>query len=331
MNHQSIILSIILVSIICVYGCADGNNYTPVKIERFDKDLIISLDSSSDKVSKDLFINKYSDLINIYCNRVLRCSTANDTVNDPLGNISIIYKNGDFRKLYDDTEKEFKELSETENELTIGFGRYSEIFPDKTIPVIYSHVSGFAQSVITSDSLISIALDNYLGEDYAGYKGVFYDYQLKDRSKSRIAPDVMRAWLYTEFPDKRENKTLADRMIYEGAVLYTLQKLLPDRTVFDLLNYNNDRIKWSKENEKNIWQFILKSNHLYSTDAVVSAKYINNAPYNMFLGKEAPGELGRWIGYKIVSGYIDNTNDGELRKLLSDPGNTIEILKKSGY
>ncbi|MEG1573594.1 MAG: hypothetical protein RR341_00755 [Bacteroidales bacterium] len=276
-------------------------------------------------------MRNFGELLKIYGCGVLRCNASDASDSSILNQISTIYSDRDFRKLYDDTQAEFCDISDIESEVSTAFGIYSQLFPSKTIPAIYTHVSGFSQSVVTSDSLVSVALDNYMGKDYPGYKGVFYNYQLKSKTKERITPDILKAWLYTEFPDNRMTKTLADGMIYEGSVLYTMGKMLPKHAIFELLNYNEEQISWCEENEKNIWGFILRSNHLYSSDAIIYAKYLNDAPYNLFFGKESPGELGKWLGYKIVSGYIDNMGEDKLLQLLSCQWNTIEVLKDSEY
>ncbi|MCD7849188.1 MAG: hypothetical protein LUH63_05295 [Parabacteroides sp.] len=52
------------------------------------------------------------------------------------------------------------------------------------------HVSGFNQNVLVGDSLLSISIDKYLGEEYPLYQEFFYDFQSRLMTPGHIAPQL---------------------------------------------------------------------------------------------------------------------------------------------
>ncbi|MBR4119268.1 MAG: hypothetical protein IKK64_04230 [Bacteroidales bacterium] len=293
-------------------------------INRFDKDLLYISENYTDSAFS-VFENKYADLFAIYYHSILKGSSDSLDAKSKVEFISSILKNSHFNKLYKDVIQEFPTMEKEELILSKAYVRYSKIFKDSYIPKIYTHVSPFGYSIITSDSLISISLDNYLGCDYEGYDGIFYKYQLPKKERKMIVPDIFRGWLYAKYPHNTEN--LIDGMIYEGAIIYVIEKILDNYKVDDILAYDKEKIKWCEENESLIWDAIIKSNHLYSNDPFIYSKYINEAPYCSALNGDVPGEIGKWIGYKIVSKYIAKMEIEDIVNILKGEYNIIDILK----
>lgn len=331
---KSVILHI-LTALQCfmLLSCSAWNNsgLKTVEIKRFDIDLLNAF--NSDTVDYNMFAMEYPAILNIYATGIIRCSLPGDSTGKLISDLKSVYSgSAEFRNLYEETERSYSDISDIEKELSDGFESYLHFFPDKSIPEMCSHISGFSQSIIVADSLISISLDNYLGEVYPGYKGVFFDYQLKGRRRDRIATDVFTVCLYNDFPYNGKTRRVIDGMIYEGSIIYVLSRILRDRSLPDILNYSQEQMKWSNENEENIWSYIVKSGHIYSSNPLVYSKYMNDAPYTSFFGPESPDRLGRFIGYRIIERYIGKTGTEQgIRKILNGEYDTTDILIKSGY
>ena len=45
------------------------------------------------------------------------------------------------------------------------------------IPMIYTQISAFNESIVLSDSVLGISLDKYMGEDYPLYKRFFFKFR----------------------------------------------------------------------------------------------------------------------------------------------------------
>ena len=65
-----------------------------------------------------------------------------------------------------DVETRFPNLDEVEKGLTKGFKKLKKEVPEIKIPLVYSQVSAFNESIVLSDTLLGISLDKYMGEDY---------------------------------------------------------------------------------------------------------------------------------------------------------------------
>ena len=307
--------------LLCQCCNSKDNNYS---INRFDKDLLYLSDNYSDSAFF-AFDEKYSDLFSIYYNSILKGPSDSLDSKSKIQFISSILNNSHFNDLYNDVICEFANMEEEEIILSKASIRFYKIFNNSYIPQIYTHVSPFGYSVITSDSLISVSLDNYLGSDYIGYNGIFYKYQLPKKERKMIIPDIFRGWIYAKYPHKQTS--LIDGMIYEGAVIYAIEIILDDYDVSDILAYDKMKIKWCEDNESLIWDAIIKSNHLYSDDPFIYSKYINEAPYCTALNGDVPAEIGKWIGYKIVSNYISDKGIKHIHEFLNGEYNVIDILK----
>ena len=172
------------------------------------------------------------------------------------------------------------------------------------IPAVYMHVSGFQQNILVDDNLLSISIDKYLGSDYPLYEDFFYDYQLQKMIPERIVPDYLKAWIISEYPFNGNNRVLLDRMIYEGKILYIINHALPKVLPELLLGYTSSEYRWCKQHEKTIWRTIIERNHLYTPDAATTASYFTDR-LSDFISDDAPGDLGSWIGWQIVTKYMD--------------------------
>ena len=324
-NITNTMIRLIYLLIIPIIFCqCNKSTMNKTVVNRFDKELIHIIENYSDSASV-IFNEKYSDILSIYYSAILKGNSDSLDNKSKIEFISQCLNNLEFNKLYNDVQFEFTDLSKEEIAINKGIKIYSEIFNDSFAQYIYSHVSPFGYSVITTDSLISISLDNYMGKDYDGYKGIFYNYQLHKKERSRIALDIFRGWIYAKYPNNA--KSLIDGMIYEGAVVYALEKILDEYSAGEIIGYNKDKSKWCEDNEKDIWNAIIESNHLYSKENITYIKYLNEAPYCSALNGDVPAEIGKWIGYKIVAKYINDNNIKSLKDILKGEIKTIEILK----
>ena len=295
-----------------------------ISIKRFDRDIKNIINNYSDSAFID-FENNYSNMFSLYYSGVLNGVIDSLDSKARIKFISSYLKNENFRNLYNNVESEFISMENEEKILNSAVKKYIELFPNSYIPDIYTHVSPFSYSIVTTDSIISVSLDNYLGAKYEGYKGVYYNYQLHKRERERIVPDIFKGWLYSKY-NKKAN-SLIEGMVYEGAIIYTIEYILDNYEYWQIIGYNSEKQEWCNNNEKEIWNAIIRLNHLYSNDNIVYSKYMNEAPFCSALNKEVPPEIGKWIGYKIVSNYINKYGINKLENILNGDINIVEILK----
>jgi len=220
------------------------------------------------------------------------------------------------------------EITMVENELSYCLAQIKKHFPSMPIPAIYMHISGLQQNIIIADSLLSCSVDKYLGTDYPLYEAYFYDYQRKSMTPERIAKDCLAAWIKTEYPDKGKDNILLDRMIYEGKIIYILTQIGRGYTFQNITSLTDEEYKWCKEYESSIWTTMIERKHLYTPDITATSKYFLPSP-SLFISGDAPGNLGNFIGYRIVELYIKKTKS-TLEELMNNH-DAQDILQKSKY
>jgi len=79
-----------------------------------------------------------------------------------------------------------------------------------------------------------------------------------------------------------------------------------------------------EENEGNIWAYIVKNeNDIYSIDPATIQTYIGEAPNTQVMTESAPGNIGQWVGWRIVKEYADKHKDFSVQQILEAPAKTI--------
>lgn len=224
------------------------------------------------------------------------------------------------KQIYNDSQKEFNNVTDIEDKLTNSFYRMKYFFPSCNIPKVHMHISGFTQSIITAPGIISASIENYLGKDYPAYKDFFYPYMTLRMERDRIAADYISGWLREEFTPEHitSGNKLADLIIYEGKIAYTESKLLPGEPIMNILGFTKDQLDWCKKNEHQMWQIIKKNKHDQTEEQIIISRYLANNPETVYFPKGSPGRAVIWLGYNMVKKYMDKNKKTTLSDLISD-------------
>lgn len=298
---------------------------TPMPINRFDKALFQLINSDDTTLNRQL-LEQYPQMTEILGKGVLNMQSP-----DMPGffiKLENFYSEPTLKNLYADAIKKYDSVTEIEQSLGNAFAWIHETFPAMQIPALYMHVSGFNQNVLVGDSLVSLSIDKYMGEDYPLYQDFFYDYQRRKMQPSHVVPDYIAGWLMSEYPFNGKENVLLDRMIYDGKIKYLVLSALPDMAPAELLGYTSEAWEWCKNNEANIWKAIVERKHLYTPDQMTTLKYFEDMPAQ-FLASDAPGNIGSWVGLQIVSQFMKETN--ATPETLMKNENSQEILTLSKY
>jgi hypothetical protein len=245
---------------------------------------------------------------------------------------SIFHTDKEVLKLYQDCQKQFGNTEIISKRLSEAFGKLHELFPEMNIPKLCMHISYYGESIISSEKFLSASIDKYLGKDYPGYQSRFQPYQIQKMYKEKIVTDYMTGWLRSEFLINSGSVTdcLLDYMVYEGKLLYLLKIILPKENMQNFTGFNEEQLNWCMKNEKKMWDALSKFQHLYTTDRLTIAKYIEDAPNTSFFPVESPGRAIIWNGNKIVEYYMKNNKDVTVRDLMLN-NDSRKILASSLY
>ena len=287
-------------------------NAPMLSIERFDHDFY-QLDSAQ-------LVQKYGDFISLYVHQIMSIDSSK---------IDVFRADSAFNALRAQVDSVYPNADAVVKPLSVAMAYYHHYFPSKEIPKLSFHVSGFNQNIVTLPGRISASIDNYLGANYSLYTQIAYQYDIPYMTPRHLPIDMLLGWLTSEFPDSSTN--LLESMIYHGKIMYLLQVFFPHEEVYELLSYSQKQYDWCLMYEKNIWAMITEKQELYSSDWRTITRYTQPAPFTNGLSQEdSPGRIGVFIGWRIVSAYLEKNEDITLQGLMSET-DAQKILQLSGY
>lgn len=234
-------------------------------------------------------------------------------------------------KLEAEVEKVFPNNDKLEDALIPLFQHIKYYFPQFEVPKVYASTSDvdYENKVIIADSIMVIALDNYLGSNHEFYEGIPL-YIAATMNAEQIAPNVAEQFSRT-FVMPPKDRTLLSQIIYFGKELYLKDLWLPNVKDEDKIGYSAEQYAWVQENEEQMWRYFVEQEILYSTDPKLFERFVAIAPFSKFyleIDNESPGMVGRYLGWQIVRAYMQN-NNALLSELMT--ANADEIFKESKY
>jgi len=216
-------------------------------------------------------------------------------------------------------------------ELETAFRHYKYYFSTKEIPIIYTCISGFNQSVVISEKLIGVSLDKYMGTDSPFYEQLGLPaYKRKNMHPAKMVPDMMQAWADAEWPKSDKDNSLLSQMIQQGKVLYFMDAMLPDLNDTLKIGFSEKQLEFCRKNEAKMWTYLAEHKMLFTTDRMNIKRFIDDGPYTAVFSEESPARSGAWIGWQIVRSYMKQNKDIKLADLMNNSDDQ-SILNQSGY
>jgi hypothetical protein len=289
-----------------------------IKIRRLEKDLF-SLDPAGIKDKLPDLKKEYDGFLQLF-SYVINTGEINDPGWPEY--LAAFCTDKTNNEVYAKTIKIFPDVNEIESGLKDAMIRYIYYFPDKVVPLFYTCITGFNNSIIVGDSVLGVSLDMYLGADCAYYPKLgYYDYQCARMTASHIIPNCIYAWASTEWDFKnmryQTDNTLSE-MIHEGKLMYVTKCILADTEENFLFGFTNEQMQFCLNNERLMWQYLIEHDLLFDTDQFTIRKLTGEAPFTSYFTNQSPGKAGVWLGFRIVESYMSE-----------NPGITLEDLMKN--
>ena len=299
-----------------------------VPVIRYDKELYnLGTNPSAEEINK--FYERYPEFTDLFTWQIIRIGD----IRDSSGMHSITAFNNDtvVQKLAEIVDQQFNGLDEEVKKLVKAFKHYRYYFTDKKLPTIYTCISDFNESVFTSEGIVGISLDKYLGGSCKYYPLLGIPrYKLRKMISEMIPVDVMYCWGMTEFEISKEATSLLDHIIHEGKLWYFTEAMLPGTADTLLTGFTARQLKWCKGNEKEMWNYLIENKLLFSTKQMDIVRYINDGPTTNGFPPGSPSRTGAWLGRQIIRNYMKKNPGIGLAQLMQNT-QYQDILNKSGY
>lgn len=337
-----------LLLIFCILGlcaCGDGQESLvdltgvklerPVEILRFDRDFFAAPVDKSDS-EFIAYLHKLEERYPFFCS-------------DYVSNILGLGKNWSwtsvapslrsflhsYHEVYHKVAKDFEDLTKIEAELTLAFRHLKYYYPSYPLPRVLTFVSpldavfsssfGLTPDILT-DSLVGIslllhdasALVTKDGESLL--TGVHESYIARRFVPETVVTSVMRNIVEDLYPDMSQGKTLLEQMLERGKRYYLLHRFLPTCPDSLLFYYTTPQLEGCYANEASIWAHIKSLDVLYKKDNHIIRTYLGEAPFTLSLSQNSPGNIGSWLGYRIVRSYMQRHAQSSLDSMMKlDP------------
>jgi gliding motility-associated lipoprotein GldB len=241
----------------------------------------------------------------------------------------MIHQDSGMLELYQEVRSYFDDLSTVKKDLEIAFAGIKYHYPEYNIPSIYTFVSGFGSDLIVTDEVIIIGLDYFLPNDHKFQPVDLPNYILRRYNRDHLVPMIITA-ISTQFnKTKLSDNSLLAEMIFYGKSYHFTKTIMPCMPDEFIIGYETDEILGSYANEEMIWGHFIENELLFETNPFEIRKYTGEAPFTDEISPDAPGRIGRWIGWNIVDDYQIN-HDITLPELMEQEDARL-VFKESGY
>ncbi|RVU01233.1 gliding motility lipoprotein GldB [Mucilaginibacter limnophilus] len=321
---------------------ACGNNKKPdlsninltVNIQRFDCDFDLLRTKKPMQQQAANMQNKYGSFYTDYIERILTAGNTADTAY--FNTLRQVFAGKAYADLKHEVDSVYPDVDKQNEELTQAFKYIKYYFPQKQLPKVYAYFSGFQAQTSIGDGYVAVGLDMFLGADSKFYPALvqnFPHYISRRFTPDNIAPRVVEAIAREDmFPEDDNDKTLLAKMVYNGKIMYFMDKVLPDMPDSTKIGYTTAQLKWCEDFRSDIWAFFLEEELLYNSDYMKIQTYLNEAPFTPGLGEhnESAPKLAVWTGWQIVRAYMGKHPDITLPQLMAEK-DAQKVLNESKY
>ena len=293
--------------------------------ERFEKELVAGKTPQElDETNKNL-IAEGGELYEFYVYDMLRMGSV---YHDSIAYLLRTFVEDSMMQMVNqDITTEFSDFAQLEEEMTNSFKHLKYHLPSAPLPnKIITYNGTFVFGVISTDSIIGIGLEMYLGPENRIVKEIRFPLYMKDKMhRDYLSIDVAQSWLMTNVVGEQRGETFLSSMIYFGKLRYLIEAMLPKVGKELILRYTQEEYDYAIASEYNVWQYLVDMEWIYTTDMKVKLRFFEEAPTTVGID-QSPGRMGQFMGWQMVRQYM-NENPGITVEELINEENETKILK----
>lgn len=324
--HKSLTLFFFII-LTLLSGCR--NNHYRVNLRSLEADIEIL------RLEKELFSSepyqvaeKVSELVSKYpgpmqlLSFAINTGAVHDTVFPSL--MTLFCTDRINTEVYTKVAEKYDDPGFLEEGLEQAFRYYKYYFPGKPAPYIFTCTTGFNASILTisGDTILGISLDRYLGRSCEYYPRLgIYGYLSARMNEYNIVPDVMYALAATEWEYEEigyPSESVFSKMVHEGKLKYFQKCMLPSLNDTLIFGFTAEQLKFCRNNELQMWQYLAEHDLLFSTDQFIIKKLTDEAPFTSYFTNESPGRAAVWIGFRIIESYMKKNPSVKLDDLMKN-------------
>lgn len=301
-----------------------------IEIKRLEKDLF-SINPEDIKGTVPELKERYKNFLQLF-SYVIKAGDIDDPA---FGDLLLAFcTDRQNNEVYDYTMEVFPDIEKIETGLEDAFRHYLYYFPGKNIPDVYSCITGFNYSIIASDSVLGISLDRYLGAacEYYPQLGI-YSYISARMTPENVVPDCVYGWADSEWIYDSigyETDNVLAKIIHAGKLKYFEKCMLPSEPDEIIFGFTPEQMKFCRNNELQMWQYLIEHDLLFTTDQFEITKLTGEAPFTAYFTKESPGRAAVWIGFRIIESFMMRNPDTSLESLMKATDIQV-ILDRAKY
>ena len=294
-----------------------------VRIERFEP-VFFAIDTNNVASGLAKLRNQFPRFYPFFMQQILQLHPADTAAHTVVRSIITSYAG-----LYDSLQMKYRSLDALKRELTESFRFVKHYYPSYSVPSIITYLATlYAPGVVLTPDYIGIGLHQFAGKNFLPYKDdqvqqLYPSYISRRFDKEYMAVNCMRAVVDDVYPDQSTGKPLIEQIVEKGKQWFLLDHFLPDSPDSVKTGYTKKQMEWVKENEGNIWSYLVKNENLYSIEPPTIQTYIGEAPFTQGMPESSPGNLGQWIGWRIVQKYAAENKKLTVPQILQTPATTI--------
>jgi gliding motility-associated lipoprotein GldB len=222
----------------------------------------------------------------------------------------------DIDSLFIEVDNAFGDLEDITLQFEEAFRYLKYYYPDFKEPKIQTVVTGIANDLYISDSLIIIGLDFYLGPEGKYQPKEIPAYLLTRYQKEYLVPQIMLMYSNYFNSTNYEDKTALADMIYYGKAYYMAKNLMPCTPDSLLTGYTAFETEDIDEHEAVIWAGLLENELLFETNNFLKDKVLSERPKTHEIGENCPGRIGRWVGWRIIQKFAEQYPEMTLPEIM---------------
>lgn len=297
-----------------------------VHIERFDQ-AFFEIDTNQVQQGLLSLGRKYPYFINDFAVNILGTSPLSDTSMDAFFACRRFISS--YLPVRDSLDLKFRNMSSEEEELKKGFQYIHYYFPKYNLPPkVVAYIGPFdAPGVAMTRYTLAIGLQLYAGKQFPFYlspqgQELFPLYISRRFEPEYIVPNCMKSLAEDIYPDQSQGKPLIEQMIEKGKSWWLVNLFLPETADSLITGFTQKQVNWCNANEGQIWNFFLEQN-LFSPEPDLIKNYIGDAPNTQGMPEVSPGNIGQWVGWRIVQKYVSLHPDFSPVQIMKVPPRTI--------